>query len=134
MKSDPRYTSESVFNTFPWPQSPSSSAVKAVADAALALTELRKSMAQKGFGLRALYRTLDLPGASPLKDAHAKLDDAVMSAYGFSKKKDILQQILSLNAEVADAINEGKSVGGPGIPSGFAAPASLVSNDAFGKT
>jgi len=27
-------------------------------------------------GLRALYRTLELPGKSPLKDAHAALDAA----------------------------------------------------------
>ncbi len=44
-------------------------------------------------GLRALYRTLALPGANPLKDAHAALDVAVMDAYGFSAKKDLLAQI-----------------------------------------
>ena len=33
-------------------------------------------------GLRALYRTLELPGANPLKDAHAALDAAVLAAYG----------------------------------------------------
>jgi len=34
-------------------------------------------------GLRALYRTLELPGQNPLKDAHAALDAAVLDAYGF---------------------------------------------------
>ena len=35
-------------------------------------------------GLRAVYRTLELPGKNPLKDAHAALDAAVLDAYGFS--------------------------------------------------
>jgi hypothetical protein len=30
-------------------------------------------------GLRGLYRTLELPGKNPLKDAHAELDAAVQS-------------------------------------------------------
>jgi hypothetical protein len=37
-------------------------------------------------GLRALYRTLELPGANPLRDTHAALDTAVLNAYGFSGK------------------------------------------------
>jgi hypothetical protein len=52
------------------------------------------------FGWRALYRTLELPGANPLKDAHAALD-TVLTACGFSAKKDLLAQLLALNQEVA---------------------------------
>jgi len=36
--------------------------------------------------MRALYRTLELPGRHPLKDAHAALDAAVLAAYGFDAK------------------------------------------------
>jgi hypothetical protein len=43
----------------------------------------------------------DLPGANPLKDAHAALDAAVLTAYGFSAKKDLLKQLLDLNQQVA---------------------------------
>jgi hypothetical protein len=32
-----------------------------------------------------------------LKDAHAALDTAVLTAYGFSTKKDLLAQLLALN-------------------------------------
>ncbi len=39
-------------------------------------------------GLRALYRTLELPGANPLKDAHAALDTAVLAAHFYSAKED----------------------------------------------
>jgi hypothetical protein len=38
-------------------------------------------------GLRAVYRTLELPGQNPLKDVHVALDAAVLAAYGFSPKK-----------------------------------------------
>jgi hypothetical protein len=38
--------------------------------------------------LTHFQRTLELPGANPLKDAHAALDAAVLAAYGFSAKKD----------------------------------------------
>ena len=51
-------------------------------------------------GLRALYRTLELPGANPLKDAHAALDTAVLTAYSFSTKKDLLAQFLALKQQV----------------------------------
>jgi len=33
-------------------------------------------------GLRALYRSLELPGANPLKDAHAALDATVLRLAG----------------------------------------------------
>ena len=44
---------------------------------------------------------VELPGANPLKDAHAALDTAVLTAYGFSAKKDLLAQLLALNQQVA---------------------------------
>ena len=52
-------------------------------------------------GLRAVYRTLELPGKNPLKEAHAALDRAVLDAYGFDPKGDLLAQLLALNLEVA---------------------------------
>jgi hypothetical protein len=53
-------------------------------------------------GLRALYRTPELPGVNPLKAARAALDSAVLAAYGFSPKTDLLAaRLLVLNREVA---------------------------------
>jgi hypothetical protein len=46
-------------------------------------------------GLRSLYRTLELPGANSLKDVHTALDTAVLTAYGFNAKKDLLAQLLA---------------------------------------
>ena len=83
----------------------------------------------RSLGLRAVYRLLELPGKSPLKDAHATLDAAVLAAYGFSPKKDILTELLALNLEVARREEAGEPVTAPGIPPGYPDPARLVTED-----
>ncbi|MEK6258996.1 MAG: hypothetical protein AABP62_10310 [Planctomycetota bacterium] len=80
-------------------------------------------------GLRAVYRTLELPGANPLKDAHATLDAAVLAAYGFSPKSDLLAQLLDLNHTVANRLAEHEPVTAPGIPPNYPNPESLVTSD-----
>ncbi len=76
-----RYTPESVFDTFPWPQSPTKAQINAVAAAGREIRRIRTAALQKiPGGLRALYRTVELPGQNPLKDAHASLDSAVLQA------------------------------------------------------
>ncbi len=130
LKSDFRYTPESVFDTFPWPQSPTAKQVKAVAQAGREVRRVRDGALKKiRGGLRAVYRTLELPGKSALKDAHAALDVAVLAAYGFSPKKDLLSQLLALNLEVARRIDAGQSVIAPGIPPGYPDPSALVTDD-----
>ena len=79
--------------------------------------------------LRALYRTLELPGANPLKDAHAALDTAVLTAYGFSAKKDLLAQLLALNLAVAAKIEKGEPVTAPGVPKNYPDAKKLVTED-----
>ena len=80
-------------------------------------------------GLRAVYRTLELPGKHPLKDAHAALDSAVLAAYGFDAKKDLLAQLLELNLAVAAMEKQGKPVTAPGVPVGYGDPSKLVTED-----
>lgn len=80
-------------------------------------------------GLRAVYRTLELAGANPLKDAHAALDAAVLAAYGFSPKTDLLAQLLDLNHNVADRITRDESVNSPGIPPSYPKPETLITSD-----
>lgn len=130
LKSDFRYTPESVFDTFPWPQTPT---MKQVNDVAAAGREIRRIRAEalkniKG-GLRALYRSLELPGRNPLKDAHAALDAAVLEAYGFSATGDILKQLLDLNLSVAARIEKGESVTSPGVPPSYGDPRPLITDD-----
>ncbi|MDQ7014529.1 MAG: N-6 DNA methylase, partial [Planctomycetota bacterium] len=128
-----RYTPRSVFDTFPWPQSPSKGQVRAVAEASREVRRLRDEILPTTTGgLRALYRSLELPGRHPLKDAHAALDAAVAAAYGFKKSaggSDVLGRLLALNLEVAGAITQGEPVTPPGVPASFGDPAELVTDD-----
>jgi hypothetical protein len=111
------YTSSTVFDTLPWPQAPSEKAISAVAAAGLQVRRIRAAnLPQLKGGLRALYRTLELPGTNPLKDAHAALDAAVLAAYGFHPKADLLAQLLDLNQQVAARLTAGEPVTAPGLP------------------
>jgi hypothetical protein len=125
-----RYTPESVFDTFPWPQSATVKQIDSVAEAAREVRRVRAEALPKiKGGLRALYRTLELPGANPLRDAHAALDTAVLTAYGFNAKKDLLAQLLALNQEVAAKIERGEPVTAPGVPRNYPDAKKLVTED-----
>lgn len=89
----------------------------AVAAAGREIRRIRaESLPKLKGGLRALYRTLELPGTNPLKDAHAALDAAVLAAYGFTPKADLLAQLLDLNQQVAARLTAGEPVTAPGLP------------------
>jgi hypothetical protein len=72
--------------------------------------------------IAALQPTLQL-------DAHAALDTAVLTAYGFSAKKDLLAQLLALNKQVAAKIEKGEPVMPPGVPKNFPDVKKLVTED-----
>ncbi len=130
LKSDFRYTPESVFDTFPWPQAPTKKQIDAVAEGGRGVRGVRADALTKiKGGLRAVYRTLELPGKNPLKDAHAALDAAVLSAYGFDPHPDLLRQLLDLNLKVADRIDRHKRVTAPGVPPAYPEPARLITSD-----
>ena len=130
MKSDFTYTPNSVFDTFPWPQSPTKPQVDAVAAAGREVRRVRaEALAVIPGGLRAVYRSLELPGKHPLKDAHAALDAAVLAAYGFSPKADLLKQLLDLNHAVAANEAAGRPVTAPGVPASYGDPTPLVTAD-----
>src|SRR5687767_5208131 len=132
--------------------------IDAVAAAGRELRRVRaEALPQMKGGLRALYRTLEwtrsrplarpsrafcfakflspfpkrlkCPGANPLKDAHAALDAAVLTAYGFSAKKDLLALLLALNQQVAARIEKGEPVTAPGVPKNYPASKKLVTED-----
>jgi hypothetical protein len=130
LKSDFRYTPPTVYDTFPWPQSPSIENLTAVAEAGCEVRRIRnKALKSVSGGLRAVYRTLELPGKNALKEAHTALDAAVLDTYGFSAKKDLLEQLLELNLEIASRTDSDKSVTAPGIPAAYPDPAHLVTSD-----
>lgn len=115
-----RYTTKTVFHSFPWPQTPSAAQVRAIVDASAAILDHRASrQVDHGLGLLDLYDALRVPGKSTLRGLHGDLDAAVRDAYGFDTS-DILQQLLDLNLELAAAEADGDKVRGPGsdwIPS-----------------
>ena len=60
LKSDFRYSAESVYDTFPWPQSPSVGQIESVAEAGREVRRVRGEALEKiKGGLRAVYRTLE---------------------------------------------------------------------------
>ena len=129
-KSDFRYTSDTVFDTFPWPQSPTSVDVGLVAEASRALRAARgKFMQEAALNLRKLYRLTELPGRNSLKTAQADLDEAVQRAYGMRPKENALPFLLSLNAELFSEEREGGFVQAPGPPSTVGDLRQLVSKD-----
>ena len=112
-----RYTSDTVFDTFPWPQKPKRGEIAEVAAAAVALRTLRREvMAANGWSLRDIYRTLDEPGDNPLRTAHARLDTAVRAAYAMPKPADPLAFLLALNLELAAKEKAGEKITPPGLP------------------
>ena len=174
-----RYTSDTVFDTFPWPQfglgiapvsgaasgvapdarspQPSSAGrpdargfrrdaengrrdaraprdvidkIRTVAETARALRALRREiMTANGWSLRDLYRTLETPGTNRLRDAHATLDAAVRAAYGMKPEEDILAFLLKLNLELAAQEARGEPIIPPGLPEGYPAPETLITED-----
>jgi hypothetical protein len=125
-----RYTSDTVFDPFPWPQRPTRSQIKAVAQAAVALRALRRETMRKlNYSLRDLYRTLDEPGDNPLRDAQARLDAAVRAAYGMAEDADPLAFVLELNLACAAKEKAGEKITPPGLPLAQAEHAEFISDD-----
>jgi hypothetical protein len=125
-----RYTSDTVFDTFPWPQKPTSGQIARVAEAARSLRIIRrKLMDGASSSLRELYQLTELPGDNLLKTAQSDLDAAVKIAYGISPKTDVLSFLLALNLEIANLESTGNTVQGPGIPAGVKKVELLISSD-----
>jgi hypothetical protein len=117
LKGDFRYTSDTIFDTFPWPQSPTRPQIEAVAKEAVALRQLRREvMAKMNWSLRDLYRTLEEPGSNPLREAQARLDTAVRTAYAMPKDADILAFLLAINQTCAVQEAAGEKITPPGLP------------------
>lgn len=130
MKGDFRYTPESVFDTFPWPQNATEEQIKAVADAAIALRKLRREITDRlKYSLRQLYRTLEQPGENPLRGAHARLDAAVRSAYAMAEDADPLASLLELNLACATKEQAGDKITAPGLPHRIEEVESFVTED-----
>jgi hypothetical protein len=89
----------------------------------------REVMTRHGWSLRELCRTLEEPGANPLRDAHAALDTAVRAAYAFPAKADPLAALLELNQARAAREKSGEPITPPGLPLPEAKRADFITGD-----
>ncbi len=117
LKSDTRYTHNTCFETFPFPQSPSKKLIEQIRTAAQDLHKYRtEQMEKKQWGITQLYNQFFHEPSSQLFKLHTKLDQLVMQAYGFKSDDDILAKLLELNLELAEKEKRGESVVGPWAP------------------
>jgi len=107
MRVDLRYTSRTVFDTYPWPQAPTDEAVGMIVDVVERLIDLRDERLADGISLEAQYSSLRDPGLNALRTLQDELDKAVAVAYGFSKNDDVLAQLLALNQSIAEQERSG---------------------------
>jgi len=115
-----RYTSDTVFDTFPFPQNPNLENMRAIADASVNLRTIRRQiMQQKKWNLRELYRSLEQGTCESLQIAQQELDKAVRDIYGITDNQDPLKFLLDLNLEVAIAEESGEAVVKAGFPEIF---------------
>jgi hypothetical protein len=117
LKGDPRYTSDTVFDSFPWPQKPTENQIANIAKYAVELRQKRREVMEKNeLCLRDLYRTMETTSNNPVSEIQAKLDKAVRDAYGISAEDDILEFILRLNKKCHERELAGKEITPPGLP------------------
>ena len=104
-----RYTPTTTFETFPFPR-PTDAQREAIASAARRLDELRRGWldppgaSEEDLKLRTLTNLYNEMPAW-LRDIHARLDAAVLDAYGWPADitdDDLLERLLALNLERAE--------------------------------
>ena len=110
-----RYTSTTVFDSFPWPQGPTQKDVKGIAETVAEILDLRAGNLDKGVPLADQYDVLRQPGKSKLRDLHTTLDRLVVRAYGFSEEDDLLTQLLALNQDIANDPSVARGPGAVGL-------------------
>ena len=130
LKGDWRYTSDTVFDSFPWPQNPTRKQIEEVAKQAKALRDKRNEfMEERQLTLRQLYRIMDDTPNNPVSEIQNKLDNAVRDAYGMRHDADILQFLLELNGKLYQKEQNDEIIQGPGLPNKIKDKSELVSKD-----
>lgn len=118
----PRYTSETVYNSFPWPQNPKKHHVISIAKASRELRGTRNELMKKyKWSLRKLYQEAESLPHNALDMAQIKLDKAVNDAYGMNKKSldNPVRFLLELNEKLNAVETSGKPILPPGLPDSY---------------
>ena len=90
----PRYSTEIVFNNFPWP-TPNKKTMETIAQSATSILEARNQYPNSS--LADLYDIYTMP--EPLREAHDKNDAAVLNAYGLPREASdslIIERLFSM--------------------------------------
>lgn len=112
-----RYTHNTCFETFPFPQTADIKIVQQIRTKAEELHQYRtQQMETKQWGITTLYNKFFHEPSSQLYKLHQQLDKLVMSAYNFQANDDILEKLLILNLELAEKEKQGIKIIGPGSP------------------
>lgn len=113
-----RYSHDSCFETFPFPQLIDVKYSEAIRQAMVVLNEYRNAwMIENQSGITDLYNRYYNEPASKLSKMHRTLDNLVLKVYGWSGDEDLLSNLLDLNLELAEKEKEGLPVVGPWVPS-----------------
>ncbi|GCL44283.1 DNA modification methyltransferase [Dolichospermum planctonicum] len=111
-----RYTHNTCFETFPFPQTVDIKIVQQIRTKTEELHEYRsQQMETKQWGITTLYNKFFTEPSSQLYKLHQQLDKLVMSAYQFNPEDDILERLLLLNLELAEKEKQGIKIIGPEI-------------------
>ena len=131
LKSDWRYTSNTVFDSFPWPQKPSRKQILSVSKCAKALRIIRReAMIDHKWSLRELYRNMEETPNNPVNYAQEDLDEAVRNAYTMGRRDDILEYLFNLNQQLFEKeVFDSAEIDGPGFPNCDLQKSDFVSTD-----
>ncbi|WP_353932825.1 DNA methyltransferase [Okeanomitos corallinicola TIOX110] len=117
LKGDTRYTHNTCFETFPFPQTADIKTVEKIRTKTEELHQYRsQQMESKQWGITTLYNKFFNEPSSKLYQLHQQLDKLVMAAYKIQSENDILEKLLTLNSELAEKEKQGIEIIGPYPP------------------
>ncbi|AFZ59325.1 class I SAM-dependent DNA methyltransferase [Anabaena cylindrica FACHB-243] len=112
-----RYTHNTCFETFPFPQTPDAKLVQKIRAKSKELHQYRTAqMELQQWGITTLYNKFFHEPTSQLYQLHQQLDKLVMQAYDFHSNDDLLEKLLNLNTELAEKEKQGIKIIGPWSP------------------
>ncbi len=118
LKGDTRYTHNTCFETFPFPQTPDNKLIDEIRVKAQKLHQYRsQQMEEKQWGITTLYNKFFNEPTSQLYKLHQQLDQLVIQAYDFNSSDEILEKLLQLNLELAEKEQQGETIVGACVPS-----------------
>lgn len=113
-----RYTHNTCFETFPFPQKPDNKLIDQIRAKTQELHQYRsEQMEAKQCGITTLYNKFFNEPTSQLYKLHQQLDQLVIQAYDFNSSDDILEKLLELNLELAEKEQQGEIIVGACVPS-----------------